>query len=44
VSPKPAKVFKTVSVDLPYPRDYGNLQLFEIETRLTRDFLAMNFE
>lgn len=44
VSPKPARVFKTVSVDLPYPRAYGDLQLFEIETRLTRDFLAMNFQ
>jgi NitT/TauT family transport system ATP-binding protein len=44
VSPKPATVFKTVSVDLPYPRDHGNLHLFEIETSLTRDFLAMNFE
>jgi NitT/TauT family transport system ATP-binding protein len=44
VSPKPATVFKTVRVDLPYPREYGNLQLFEIETGLTRDFLTMNFE
>lgn len=44
VSPKPATVFKTVNIDLPYPRDYGNLQLFEIESRLTRDFLTMNFE
>jgi NitT/TauT family transport system ATP-binding protein len=44
VSPKPATVFKTISVDLPYPRDYGNLELFKIETLLTRDFLTMNFE
>jgi NitT/TauT family transport system ATP-binding protein len=44
VSPKPATVFKSVSVDLPYPRNYDDLQLFEIENRLTLDFLAMNFE
>jgi NitT/TauT family transport system ATP-binding protein len=44
VSPKPATLFKTVRVDLPYPREYDNLQLFEIETSLTRDFLTMNFE
>jgi NitT/TauT family transport system ATP-binding protein len=44
VSPKPATVFKTVTVDAPYPREYGDLQLFEIETSLTRDFLTMNFE
>jgi len=44
VSPKPATVFKTVRLDAPYPREYGNLQLFEIETNLTRDFLTMNFE
>jgi NitT/TauT family transport system ATP-binding protein len=44
VSPKPATVFKTITVDMPYPREYGNRQLFEIETDLTRDFLTMNFE
>jgi len=44
VSPKPATVFKHVTVNAPYPRQYGDLQLFEIETSLTRDFLAMNFK
>lgn len=44
VSPKPATVFKNVQIDLPYPRDYTDLTLFEIESGLTRDFLAMNFE
>ena len=36
--------FKRVVVDLPYPRQYGDLRLFEIETGLTRDFLGMSFE
>jgi ABC-type nitrate/sulfonate/bicarbonate transport system ATPase subunit len=44
VSPKPATVFKTIDVLIPYPRDYGDIQLFEIESDLTRDFLTMNFE
>ena len=44
VSPKPATVFKHITVSVPYPREYGDLQLFEIETSLTRDFLTMNFE
>src|SRR5215510_3169607 len=41
VSAKPAKIFKRVPIELPYPREYGDVRLFEIETRLTRDFLAM---
>jgi NitT/TauT family transport system ATP-binding protein len=44
VSPKPATVFKNVTVAVPYPRTYGDLRLFELETNLTRDFLTMNFE
>jgi NitT/TauT family transport system ATP-binding protein len=42
VCQKPATIFKSVSVDLPYPRQYGDLRLFEIEAGLTRDFLAMS--
>jgi NitT/TauT family transport system ATP-binding protein len=42
VSQKPATILKRVSVDLPYPREYGDLKLFEIERDLTRDFLSMN--
>jgi len=41
VSQKPAKIYKRITVDLPYPREYGDLRLFEIETRLTKDFLGM---
>ena len=41
VSAKPATIFKRVSVNLPYPREYGDLKLFELETQLTRDFLGM---
>ena len=41
VSAKPAKIFKRVVVDLPYPREYGDVRLFEIETQLTKDFLGM---
>jgi NitT/TauT family transport system ATP-binding protein len=44
VSAKPAKVFKTVAIDEPYPRMYGDMRLFEIESALTRDFLAMETE
>jgi NitT/TauT family transport system ATP-binding protein len=42
VSQKPATIFKRITVDVPYPREYGDLRLFEIETNLTRDFLGMN--
>src|SRR6516162_5433549 len=41
VTAKPATVFKRVSIELPYPREYGDLRLFELETSLTRDFLGM---
>ena len=46
VSAKPARIFKKITVDLAYPREYGGLKLFEIETqltRVTRDFLGMNW-
>ena len=42
VSAKPARIFKRLTIDLPYPREYGDLRLFEIETQLTRDFLGMD--
>ena len=41
VSAKPATIFKRIPIDVPYPREYGDLHLFDIETRLTRDFLGM---
>jgi NitT/TauT family transport system ATP-binding protein len=41
VSAKPATIFKRLVIDLPYPREYGDFRLFEIETNLTRDFLAL---
>jgi NitT/TauT family transport system ATP-binding protein len=41
VSPKPAKIYKRITIDLPYLREYGDLRLFEIETALTKDFLGM---
>ena len=44
VSPKPATVFKTVTLEMPYPREYDDRQLFEMETALTREFLSMEFE
>jgi NitT/TauT family transport system ATP-binding protein len=40
-SARPATIFKRLTIDLPYPREYGDLRLFEIETGLTRDFLGM---
>lgn len=42
VSAKPATIFKRLTIDLPYPREYGDIRLFEIETSLTRDFLGMD--
>jgi len=42
VSAKPARIFKRIPIDLPYPREYGDLRLFEIETKLTKDFLGMD--
>jgi NitT/TauT family transport system ATP-binding protein len=41
MSPKPARIFKTTTVDLPYPREYGDMRLFEIERQLMQDFLGM---
>ena len=41
VSHKPATIHKRVPIELPYPRTYGDVRLFEIETALTRDFLQM---
>src|SRR5437762_9970790 len=41
VSAKPATIFKQLPIDLPYPREYGDIRLFELETQLTRDFLGM---
>ena len=41
VSAKPATIFKRIAIDLPYPRDYGDLRLFELQTALTEDFLRM---
>jgi NitT/TauT family transport system ATP-binding protein len=41
VSQKPATIFKRIAIDLPYPREYGDVRLFEIETNLTREFLRM---
>jgi NitT/TauT family transport system ATP-binding protein len=41
VTARPATIFKRVTIDLPYPREYGDLRLFELETSLTRDFLGM---
>jgi len=42
VSPKPATIFKRVTIDLPYPREYGDLRLFEIEKNLMKDFLGLD--
>jgi len=41
VSAKPATIFKRITIELPYPREYGDLRLFELERELTRDFLGM---
>lgn len=41
VSPKPARIFKRIAVDLPYPREYGDVRLFELETALMKDFLGL---
>ena len=41
VSRRPATIFKRLLIDLPYPRQYGDTRLFEIETNLMRDFLGM---
>jgi ABC-type nitrate/sulfonate/bicarbonate transport system ATPase subunit len=41
VSAKPARIFKQLTIDRPYPREYGDIRLFEIETQVTRDFLGM---
>ena len=42
ITQKPARVFKRITVGVPYPREYGDLRLFEIETSLTRDFLGLD--
>ncbi|PYS54385.1 MAG: hypothetical protein DMG13_08490 [Acidobacteria bacterium] len=42
VTQKPARIFKRITIEAPYPRQYGDLRLFEIETDLTKDFLGMD--
>jgi ABC-type nitrate/sulfonate/bicarbonate transport system ATPase subunit len=42
VSPKPARIFRRMTVELPYPREYGDPRLFETETVLTKEFLRMD--
>jgi NitT/TauT family transport system ATP-binding protein len=42
VGRKPASIQNRATIDLPYPRKYGDLAMFELETRLTQDFLAMH--
>jgi NitT/TauT family transport system ATP-binding protein len=42
VSAKPARIFKRVTIDLPYPREYGDVGLFEIEKQLMEAFLGMD--
>ncbi len=42
LSRRPATMFKQISVDLPYPREYGDVRLFEIERSITRDFLSLD--
>jgi NitT/TauT family transport system ATP-binding protein len=42
VSPKPARIFKRMTIELPYPREYGDARLFETETLLTKEFLRMD--
>lgn len=41
VGARPATVYRRARIDLAYPREYGNPAMFEIETRLTREFLEM---
>ena len=41
VSAKPARIHTRKIIDLPYPREYGDPRLFEIEKQVTKDFLGM---
>ena len=41
ITPKPARVFKRITIEVPYPRQHGDLRLFEIETSITKDFLGL---
>jgi NitT/TauT family transport system ATP-binding protein len=41
VSAKPARIVKRVAIDLAYPRQYGDVKLFEIERSLTKEFLEI---
>lgn len=44
VSRKPAAILRVIPVDLPYPRAYDDVRLFEIEGALRREFLGFNAE
>ena len=40
VSPKPARILRCADVGFPYPREYEDLKLFDLQTQLTRECLA----
>ncbi len=40
VTPKPATILRSVPIDLPFPRHYDDLRLFELQTRLTQECLG----
>jgi NitT/TauT family transport system ATP-binding protein len=42
LSPKPARILNRIMIDLPYPRQYSDVRLFEIETRIMKEFSEMN--
>jgi NitT/TauT family transport system ATP-binding protein len=39
VTPKPATILRAVPIDLTYPRNYEDLRLFDLQTRLTKECL-----
>ena len=41
ITAKPARVFSDTAIDLPYPRQFGDDRLFELEKRVMREFFSM---
>ncbi|NEK59115.1 ABC transporter ATP-binding protein [Geodermatophilus sabuli] len=41
ITPRPARTHLDLDIDVPYPRTPEDDRLFEIEKRVTRDFIAM---
>ena len=41
ITAKPARVFSDTAIELPYPRQFGDGRLFDLEKQVTQEFFSM---